>query len=97
MKILEAWARGVCVVATPEAGSGLEAEDGRELLVAPDAPGFMAALQRLTREPELRGGLIAAGRAALAARHDPGRIAGALVNVYERVLACGERASTRNA
>jgi glycosyltransferase involved in cell wall biosynthesis len=34
MKILEAWARGLPVVATPEAAAGLEAEDGRELLLA---------------------------------------------------------------
>ncbi len=43
MKILEAWARGVPVVATPAALAGLEAADGRDALVAADAAGFARA------------------------------------------------------
>ena len=34
MKILEAWARGIPVVATPQAASGLDARDGDEVLLA---------------------------------------------------------------
>jgi glycosyltransferase involved in cell wall biosynthesis len=82
MKILEAWARGVPVVATPTAAAGLEATDGRELLLAPDAPGFVAALRRLHDEPALRPALTAAGRDLLHRRHDPAAVAAALAAIY---------------
>src|SRR4030095_13432302 len=41
MKILEAWARGLPVVATPAAAEGLEAEDGRDLLLVRNASEFV--------------------------------------------------------
>jgi polysaccharide biosynthesis protein PslH len=82
MKVLEAWARGVPVVATPYAAAGLEAEDGRELLVAEDGEGFAAAIARLAAEPRLASELTAAGRGLLAARHDPPRVARRLLEVY---------------
>jgi hypothetical protein len=83
MKILEAWARGVAVVATPAAVAGLEAEDGRELLVARGAEGFVAALRRLHDQPGLATALTAAGRDLLRRRHDPAAVAGALARIYE--------------
>jgi hypothetical protein len=82
MKVLEAWARGVPVVGTPEGLAGLEARDGVETLVAADAAGFAAALARLAREPGLAAALVTGGRAALAARHDPERLARELVEIY---------------
>lgn len=89
MKILEAWARGVPVVGTPEAVAGLAAHHGRELLVAEDAAGFAAALSRLHREPALARSLVAAGRAALRARHAPRETTRALLAVYQEALAAG--------
>jgi hypothetical protein len=65
-------ARGVPVVATPQAAAGLEAKEGRELLVAEDGEGFAAALARLAAEPRLASELTAAGRSLLAARRPPG-------------------------
>jgi polysaccharide biosynthesis protein PslH len=82
MKILEAWARGVPVVATPEAAQGLDAADGRELLLAREPGEFALALRRLHEEPGLAAALVAAGRDRLAARHDPEAIAARLVEVY---------------
>jgi glycosyltransferase involved in cell wall biosynthesis len=82
MKILEAWARGVPVVATPEAAAGLEAEDGRDLLLAEDGPGFASALGRLTSEPGLQERLVAAGRRSLATRHDPAAVGRQLLEAY---------------
>lgn len=82
MKILEAWARGLCVVATPEAVAGLEARDGRELLVARDAAGFTAAIRRLADDADLRTSLIAGGRRALTKHHDPAAMARRLVDLY---------------
>ena len=87
MKILEAWARGVPVVATPQAAAGLGAVDGRELLLAGDPDAFAAAVARLGGEPELRARLIAAGHAALAERHRPAAVAERLLAVYRRVAA----------
>jgi glycosyltransferase involved in cell wall biosynthesis len=82
MKILEAWARGVAVVATPQAAAGLQAEDGRELLLAEDGPGFAAAVGRLASEPGLRERLLAAGRRSLAAHHDPAAVGRRLLEAY---------------
>jgi hypothetical protein len=86
MKILEAWARGVPVVGTPEAVSGLGAESGRELLVAGDPAEFAAALARLNGEPALARSLVAAGRAALRERHDPAAVSARLAEIYAGVV-----------
>ncbi len=86
MRILEAWSRGVPVVASPQAAAGLDAEDGRELLVAADGPGFAAAVERLTREASLCAGLVAAGRAALATWHAPDVVLENLETVYAGLL-----------
>ena len=83
IKILEAWARGVPVVATPAALSGLEAEDGREALVAASPQAFAGSIGRLHREPDLAASLIEAGKRALRERHEPGRIARKLIAEYE--------------
>jgi glycosyltransferase involved in cell wall biosynthesis len=87
MKVLEAWARGVPVVATPEGAAGLEAADGVELLVARDAGGFVSAFLRLREEPGLAAALVGGGRAALRRRHDPATVAQRLIEIYAEVLA----------
>ncbi|MEO6326121.1 MAG: glycosyltransferase, partial [Thermoanaerobaculia bacterium] len=94
MKVLEAWARGVPVVATPEAVAGLEARAGEDHIAASDGPAFAAALARLANEPILREALVAGGRRLLARAHDPGRAADALTAVYESAMA---RMSARRA
>jgi hypothetical protein len=84
IKILEAWARDVPVVATPAALAGLEAEDEREALVARDAGEFAAAIRRVHQEPRLATALIEAGRRARRERHDPAEVARRLVEEYGR-------------
>ena len=91
MKVLEAWARGVPVVATPAAALGLEAAEGRDLLLADSASGFVDALQRLSREPGLGASLVAAGRRQLESRHAPGGVASRLAAVYEACRDGGPR------
>ncbi|HEX4951788.1 MAG TPA: glycosyltransferase [Thermoanaerobaculia bacterium] len=85
IRILEAWARGLPVVATPEAVAGLDAEDGRELLVARDAVEFTTALRRLGEDPGLTSRLITAGRTALARGHDLEACTVRLEGVYRGV------------
>jgi hypothetical protein len=46
MKILEAWAWIMPVVATPETAAGLEIEDLREVLIARDGAGFAGETAR---------------------------------------------------
>jgi glycosyl transferase family 1 len=84
IKILEAWARGVPVVATPAALAGLEVEDGREALVAREPREFAAAIRRLHAEPGLAAQLVEEGRRARRERHDPQGIARRLMEEYER-------------
>jgi hypothetical protein len=82
MKILEAWARGVPVVATPEAVCGLDGTDGKEFLLARNGPEFAAAIQRLRQRPEIRKELVAGGRSALATRFEPNLVASMLEEAY---------------
>jgi len=91
MKILEAWARGVPVVASPEAAAGLEAEDGQDILLAEDGPGFAVAVGRLASEPGLRERLIAGGGRSLALRHGPEAVAGAFLELLSEVASSGPR------
>jgi glycosyltransferase involved in cell wall biosynthesis len=87
MRILEAWARGLPVVATTAAASGLAAEDGRELLLADTPAAFAQALVRLHQQAALAEALVAQGRSRLRARHDPAAVAAALARVYEEATA----------
>ncbi|HEV2854188.1 MAG TPA: glycosyltransferase family 4 protein [Thermoanaerobaculia bacterium] len=85
IKILEAWARGVPVVATPAALAGLEVEDGREALVARDAGELAAAISRLHRDPGLAASLVAEGRRARRERHDLGEIGRRMMEEYGKL------------
>lgn len=93
MRILEAWARGVPVIATPEAAAGLDHEDGHNLLLAADGPGFVAAVSRLVGDTESVRRLISGGRATLAAFHDPASAAAQLEAIYREVCVGSGRKS----
>jgi glycosyltransferase involved in cell wall biosynthesis len=93
MRILEAWARGLPVVATTIAASGLDVLDGRELLIADDASGFVAAIRRICTEPDLRDQINLAGREYLHRRHNPKRAAQGLVEAYREAADRGLSAS----
>lgn len=84
IKILEAWARGIPVVTTPEAATGL---GGDAVLVADDADGFADAVARLHEDRALAERLCARGRAVLRREHDPADVARALVRLYDAVSA----------
>lgn len=91
MKILEAWARGLPVVATPEAIAGLDGRDGEAFLLAPGGEEFARAAARLAAEPELARRLAAGGQRVLRERHAPRAIAAALEAVYRAALAGARR------
>jgi polysaccharide biosynthesis protein PslH len=86
IKILEAWTRGVPVVATPAALAGLEARDGEDAMVAREPRDFAAAIARLHREPALAAALVETGRRARQERHDPLEIARRMMEEYRGVL-----------
>jgi hypothetical protein len=78
VKVLEAWAAEVPVVASPWAASGAGGCDGIDLLVADSPEGWCRAVLRLLDDPGLGRRLAAAGRARLAAEHTPQAAAEAL-------------------
>jgi glycosyltransferase involved in cell wall biosynthesis len=83
VKVLEAWAAGVPVVATPWAAAGAAARPGFELLVAGNPDEWRESVLRLLDDPALAGRLAAAGRARLAAGHS----AAALRSVLRTAIA----------
>lgn len=67
-KVLQAWALGKPVVATPLSVGGLEARDGEELVVADGAEALAQACLKLLGDAPLRARLGAAGRRAAVER-----------------------------
>jgi glycosyltransferase involved in cell wall biosynthesis len=62
LKIIEAWAAGKAVVATPLAAEGLAARDGENIRLAGTAAEIVNAVDALLQEPQTRFRLGAAGR-----------------------------------
>ncbi len=70
IKLLEAWAAGVPVVATTAGAAGLTGRADEHLLVADDPATLAKQIGRLLTDPALGQRLAAAGRALVAARYD---------------------------
>lgn len=62
LKILDAWALGKAVVSTSQGCEGLEAVDGRNILIRDSASGFTEAVNRVLEDADLRARLGAEGR-----------------------------------
>lgn len=82
VKILEAWAWGLPVVATTLGAEGISYRPGEELLVADDAAEFAAAVITLLNDPTRRRQLSAAGRACVERHYDRRAIYPAWDKVY---------------
>ncbi|MFO0810225.1 MAG: TIGR03087 family PEP-CTERM/XrtA system glycosyltransferase [Gemmataceae bacterium] len=88
-KLLEAMAAGLPCVATTAAWAGIEAERGRDLLVADEPAAFAAAVVRLLRDRQLREQIGAAGRAAVEAGYRWERTLTRLAAVVEEAAVSG--------
>jgi len=75
IKILEAFAHGVPVVATPRGAAGLAVSDGEQLLLAESPADFAAACLRLRRDPTLRDRLVRAAGAWVREHHSTATVA----------------------
>jgi glycosyltransferase involved in cell wall biosynthesis len=82
MKILEAWARGVPVVATSVAARGTAIRSD-ELLIADDASAFDQAIETLLSTHD-RDRVVQCASEHLRRHHDPGRIASRLTELFNR-------------
>lgn len=86
LKILEAFAFGRPVVSTTLGCEGLDAVDGRHLLVG-DTPAAMSAqIARVLQQPDLAGALCANGRALIEQRYSWDRIADGLHDTYVQLV-----------
>lgn len=74
IKLLEAFAFGVPVVATPEAAAGLEVHHGGELLLASSDRELAEAVASLSGDPELAHRLSRAARRHVEEHHDLERV-----------------------
>jgi glycosyltransferase involved in cell wall biosynthesis len=86
-KVIEAMALGTPVVAVPRAIAPLDAQPGRDVVVAKDGPEFADAIVSLLDSPERRAAIGSAGRAFVERHHDWDRIAADLETLYVGVLA----------
>jgi sugar transferase (PEP-CTERM/EpsH1 system associated) len=85
LKILEAMAAGVPVVSTRLGAEGLDAQPGRDLLIADSPEDMINALDALT--PEKRSAIAAAGRKLVEDAYDWRMLAGRLYKVHEELVA----------
>jgi hypothetical protein len=79
VEVIDAWARGVPVVATSRAVEGLQPTDGTDVLVADDPAEFAARCSMAARYPEVRATLAGNGRARYEAEFTWPRIGADLV------------------
>lgn len=85
-KLLEAMAAGCAIVTTSIGIEGIEAVQGRDVIIADDAPSLAAAVVSLLGDPDARGRLGAAARRLVEERYDWSRCLAPLTALYEPLL-----------
>lgn len=85
LKILEALASELPVVATRMGAEGVDCTDGKGLLLADTADDFAAAVLRLLEDQDLQRQLAAAGRQVVENNYDWRQVAPRLLAVYDAV------------
>jgi glycosyltransferase involved in cell wall biosynthesis len=91
MKVLEAWAAGVPIVATPQAAAGLDPGTLDALEVADGGEAWVERLAQLLADQGRRQALAAAGRAAWQRRYHPDLIRRALREAAVRAAGSSRR------
>ena len=86
-KILEAWAMEKPVVATRMATDGIALEEGKEILIADDAPTFAKHVIELLKNPQLRSELGKRGREKAIQKYTWSYVATLFEKVYEEMIA----------
>jgi sugar transferase (PEP-CTERM/EpsH1 system associated) len=86
LKILEAMAAGVPVIATAIGAEGLPVRDGENFLLAHEPAQWEAAIQRLVAEPALRTALQAKGLATVGEHFDWQTIGSTLLDFYDALV-----------
>jgi glycosyltransferase involved in cell wall biosynthesis len=92
LKILEAFAAGLPVVATSKAVEGLEVENGVHALIAEDAPGLAQAILALLDDEDIRERLTLAARRLVEEKYDWRRIGADFAESIGRVAGRGTSA-----
>ncbi len=85
LKVLDAWAMGKAVVSTSAGCEGLEAEHGRNVLIADDPPAFAHAVRRVLEDGSLRRRLGAAARDTVTRRYSWKAVGADMFEAYERI------------
>jgi len=86
VRILESLARGVPVVTTTTGVEGIDAVNGRHLLVADEPEDFARAVVRVMREPGLGAALAREGRRLVVEKYDWQAALPALEAVYASLM-----------
>ena len=86
LKVLEAMACGVPVVATSRAMSGIDADPERHVLLADTPERFVHAVLRILREPRLADALATAGRQLVEQRYAWERSVDELDDIYRTLV-----------
>lgn len=85
-KVLEAMACGTPVIASEQAVSALQAQAGRDLLVAQDPPAFAQSILHLLNSPLERASLARAGRSYVERHHAWAFCVAHLEQIYGKVI-----------
>jgi glycosyltransferase involved in cell wall biosynthesis len=81
LKVLESFAYGLPVVATPTAASGLDVSDGDQLLIADDDSDLVAAAARIATDSDFAGRLAARAARFIARKHDAEAVAARIADL----------------
>lgn len=96
IKIIEAWAAGVPVIANRLAAEGLAYSNGQNVLIADSDDDFADAIARVWHDPDLAARLASRGEQT-AARYDPAKIGQRLVSFYANGLWSAEEEAEESA
>ena len=87
LKLLDAWAMGKAVVSTTQGAEGVQAIDGKNILICDDPDGFVDAVVRVLDDVRLRRELGRAARETVESAYSWDVIGSRLLYGYAQVIA----------